>query len=79
MRAEFSTEPVGSVEFMLDVNYRRVENTPPYALAGDMYGNYNPWIPTVGTHTLTATPYSLSDATGVPSTPLTVTFTVIEG
>jgi len=68
---------VGSVSFVLDA-YRRIENTPPYSLTGDVDGNYNPWTPTAGLHTLSATPYSMSNAGGTVGTPLTVTFTVTE-
>ncbi|HET6795917.1 MAG TPA: hypothetical protein VFH40_02060 [Gemmatimonadales bacterium] len=56
-------------------NYR-TETIAPYALAGDDTGDYRPWTPTVGSHTMTATPYTGSGATGPKGTPLTVAFTV---
>src|SRR5215217_3345055 len=62
-----NTEPatVGSVRFGYDSNSNyRTESTAPYALAGDSSGNYNAWIPTVGSHTITATAYSSSGASG---------------
>ena len=59
VRANVNTTSVGSVRFALDANANfRTENTAPYALAGDSNGDFSPWTPTVGTHTLTATPYS---------------------
>jgi hypothetical protein len=78
VRADTSPFPVGSVKFGYDANPNyRVENTPPYALAGDTSGNYNPWTPSVGSHSLTATPYTASAAGGTAGTSLTVRFTVV--
>jgi CubicO group peptidase (beta-lactamase class C family) len=67
----------GSVRFGLDLqaNYR-TESDAPYALAGDRSGDYNPWTPTLGTHTITATPHSGAAATGMAGTPMSVRFTV---
>jgi hypothetical protein len=69
------TQPgtVGSVVFGLDSNASyKTENGAPYALAGDAGGNYNNWTPSLGTHTVTATPYLGGSAGGA----LSVTFTV---
>ena len=76
IRAEV-TGPVESVRFGLDgtANYQ-TESTPPYALAGDSGGNYNPWTPGLGGHTLIATPYPEDNAGGVAGTPLEIDFTV---
>ena len=76
IRAEV-TGPVESVRFGLDgtANYQ-TESTPPYALAGDSGGNYNPWTPGLGGHTLIATPYTEDNAGGVAGTPLEIDFTV---
>jgi CubicO group peptidase (beta-lactamase class C family) len=77
VRADPSPSLVGSVRFGLDANTNyRTETEGPYALAGDTRGNYNPWTPTAGAHTLTATPYSGTGATGTAGTPLAVRFTV---
>ncbi len=79
VRANTSPATVGSVRFGLDgiPNYK-TENVAPYALAGDNGGNYNPWTPAVGQHTLTATPYTEGGAGGTAGTALTVGFTVVD-
>jgi pectate lyase len=80
IRANTSPATVGSVRFGLDgkTNYR-TENTTPYALASDDgNGNYSSWTPRLGSHTVTATPYTRSNARGTRGTPLTITFTVID-
>jgi len=76
VRANVSGSP-GSVRFSYDgtVNYQ-TENVAPYAIKGDASGDYNPWTPAVGSHTLTASPYTGSNATGTAGTALTVNFTV---
>jgi CubicO group peptidase (beta-lactamase class C family) len=77
VRAETSPSLVGSVRFALDGNSTyRTETAAPYALAGDDSGDYRPWTPTAGSHTITATPYTGSGATGTRGTPLTISFTV---
>jgi len=50
----------------------------PYALAGDDKGDYAAWTPAKGSHTLVATAYSKSDASGTASASLTLTFTVVD-
>lgn len=77
IRAEVSGS-VLSVRFGLDAESRfRTENGAPFSLAGDSNGNYNPWTPSLGTHTLTATPYSGTSASGTVGTPLAITFSAI--
>lgn len=68
---------VGSVRLGLDgkANYR-TESAAPYALFGDNSSNYNAGTLANGTHTLTATPYTLANAGGAAGTALTVTFTI---
>jgi hypothetical protein len=79
IRANTSPSTVGSVKFGLDGNASyRVENGAPYALAGDDGGDYRPWTPTPGTHTVTATPYTKSGAGGTAGTSLRVTFSVVD-
>jgi len=77
IRAETSPTVVGSVRFALDGNSNyRTETQAPYALAGDDSGDYRPWTPSAGSHTLTATPYTGASASGTKGTPLTVRFSV---
>jgi pectate lyase len=78
IRADTSPAAIGSVRFGLDgkSNYR-TDSRAPYALAGDNNGNYYSWRPSLGSHTVTATPYSEANAKGTIGTPLTITFTVI--
>jgi hypothetical protein len=79
IRANTSPSTVGSVKFGLDQNSTyRIENGAPYALAGNTTtGAYHPWTPSLGTHTVTATPYSGRDATGEQGTGLSVVMTVV--
>lgn len=79
IRANTSPATVGSVHFGLDgkSNYR-TDNRAPYALGGDNNGNYSTWRPSLGKHTLTARPYTRSDARGTAGTALTITFTVTD-
>ena len=79
VRANPGPAPVGSVRFAYDGSPNfQTENVAPYALRGDTNGNYNAWTPTLGIHTLTATPYTGSNAGGTAGTALTVAFTVID-
>jgi len=56
IRADVSGS-VSSVRFGLDGNPNyRTENVAPYALAGDSSGDYHPWTPSLGSHTVVATP-----------------------
>ena len=79
IRANSNPDPVGSVRFGYDGNANyRTESTQPYAFARDTGGDYNPWTPTVGLHTVTATPFTGAAAAGTPGTTLTINFTVID-
>ncbi|MFD1144621.1 T9SS type A sorting domain-containing protein, partial [Larkinella insperata] len=40
-------------------------------------GNYNTWVPALGSYSLTTTPYTGAGATGTAGTPLTVAFSVV--
>jgi hypothetical protein len=79
IQANTAPTVVGSVRFGYDTNANyRVETQAPYALASDTNGDYNAWTPTVGKHTLTATPFTKGSAGGEAGTPLTITLTVID-
>ncbi|MHC2993385.1 hypothetical protein OB13_18070, partial [Pontibacter sp. HJ8] len=60
-------------------NHTYTDNAAPYALFGDDgNGNYyfgNATLPT-GSYTLTATPYSGSNASGTAGAPVTLGFTI---
>jgi hypothetical protein len=49
------------VRFELDGVVFRTEGVEPYALAGDEGGDYLPWTPTVGSHTITAVVLDAAD------------------
>lgn len=68
IRANTTPETVGSVVFSDGTN-TIVDNSAPYEFP----------ITSAGSYMLTATPYSEADGGGTAGTPLTVTFTVVEG
>jgi DNA-binding beta-propeller fold protein YncE len=77
VRANTSPSVVGSVRFALDSNSNyKLENSAPYALAGNAGSDYYAWTPATGSHTLTATPFSAANGGGTAGTPLTIRFTV---
>ena len=77
IRANTSPATVGSVRFGFDGNTNaQTESTAPYALFGDVSGNYNAGTLSTGGHTLTGTPYTNKSATGTAGTSLTISFTV---
>jgi hypothetical protein len=79
LRADTAPTTVGSVQFIVDnVNYR-IENIPPYLLDGDNAGDYYSSDFIAGQHTLTAIPYTQSNAGGVAGAGLTVSFNVVTG
>lgn len=68
-----------SVRFDFDGNNGfRVENVPPYALFGDIQGDYAPGPLALGPHTLSATPFTQNGAGGQPGSTGTITFSVVE-
>jgi len=79
IRANTSPSRVGSVRFAYDAtaNYR-TENNVPYAIAADSTGDYLPWTPSLGDHTVTATPYPQMNARGTAGRALTVRFKVVK-
>lgn len=70
---------VGSVRFVLSgtESLNRIESTAPYAVHGDVAGNFNVWTPALGAYTLTSTPYSGAGATGTAGTAVVINFSVI--
>lgn len=77
-----SIEPVGSLIFYfdgvpLDINGRSIENSAPYAMAGDQSGDYyENWRIPIGSHTIRVVPYQFANGEGTEGTPLEVTITV---
>jgi glucose/arabinose dehydrogenase len=70
---------VASVRFGLDANaYYHLENSAPFALAGNSGDNYAPWTPALGSHILTGTAFSAINAGGTASQPLALSFTVVD-
>ncbi len=66
----------GSVAFYLDGELVRIDNYKDYSITGNKKDIYE-FNPSLGTHTLTAIPYSKKDGEGDEGIPLTITFTVI--
>ena len=64
VRADTDGGTAGSVAFDLDGQRFSTDNAAPYAILGDSNGAYNPWTPSAGSHTLTATVYSGPGGTG---------------
>ena len=71
------TAPVGSIRLQHN-DQARTENEPPYSLAGDANGYFNPADLFVGTHTVTIIPYSQPNLGGTPGAPTTFSFTVVD-
>jgi len=72
--------PVGSVRFALDGdNNFQIESFAPFGLRGNnANGTYVPWVPTLGAHTLTVTPYEGANATGTAGAAITWHFTITD-
>jgi len=80
VRANTLPSTIGSVLFGLDGDPdHRIENSAPYALLGNSGSNYSDWNAPLGTHTITATPYSGPDATGAAGPAISVSFTITSG
>lgn len=80
VRAETDPPLVGSVRFDLNGTIGfRIENTAPYAMAGDTAGDYAAWSPGVGVQNVVATPFTGPSATGTAGTPLGITFSLVDG
>jgi hypothetical protein len=73
-----TTGQVGSVKFILNNSLYNLENVIPYTFTGNSDTYFKPWIPKTGFYTLTATPYSKSNATGNTGKLLTIHLTVAD-
>jgi hypothetical protein len=71
---------VASVRFGLNGNASfRIENSAPFALAGDDGGgDYQSWTPGTGPYTVSATPFSSSNASGTAGTGLSLTLIIVD-
>jgi CubicO group peptidase (beta-lactamase class C family) len=77
IRANTNPVTVGSVRFDLNGVVRHsLESEAPFALFGDLRGNYNPWTPALGTHQLMASPFTGVGGSGTSGTALTLRFNV---
>lgn len=56
----------------------RTDNSSPYSIAGDTNGVFNAANLSVGTHTITATPYPKPNLGGTPGPSVTISFAVTE-
>ena len=66
-----------SVVFNINGTNTQTESVAPYAIAGDSNGNYNAWTPSVGSHTIMATPFSEPSGAGSPGASLAVVINVV--
>lgn len=78
IRAVVHPDTVGSVVFNMDNRYIVRENLVPYAIGGDIKGDYRAWTLPTGQHRLTATPYERTYGRGKKGKPHSVTFTVVD-
>ena len=81
IRANTVPALVGSVAFALDATYTHTESTAPYFLCSDNGAGVITScasVLTVGSHTLTATPYSAASLGGDAGAPFTVSFTIVD-
>jgi N-acetylneuraminic acid mutarotase len=78
IRAETNPATVGSVVFGYDSNAKfSTQTDKPYAFKGDNNGDYYSWTPTLGNHTVVATPYTQGSGKGTAGNALTINFTVV--
>ncbi|MFW5748225.1 MAG: alpha-amylase family glycosyl hydrolase [Chloroflexota bacterium] len=78
IRANFGAEEPGSVVLYLNGELSRMENLAPFALFGDINGDYSGRTLPLGTHTVLAEPYSGGSGSGDMGQTLELTFTVVE-
>jgi hypothetical protein len=79
LRALVAPTNPGSVEFDVDGNYARTEESAPYAIAGNdpNSGKYFIWNIPAGTHVIKATPWSARHRSGAQGTSLQQTFRIL--
>ena len=79
VRANTDPYQVGSVMFSYggQENFK-TENVVPYAFQSDKDGNYHPWTPDLGGHSITATPFSISNRRGEKGAALTLNITIVD-
>ncbi|MEQ9443809.1 MAG: choice-of-anchor I family protein [Cyclobacteriaceae bacterium] len=69
---------VTSVVFKLNDRTFQTQNAAPFALFSDRDGDYKEGMLPVGSHVLTATPYTRRSASGLPGMPLSISFMVTD-
>ena len=77
VRAVTNPDTVGSVTFKLNDQPVVRENHFPYAIGGDLNGDFRSWGLPTGMHTLTITPYTGKDGAGNQGVAYTATFSVV--
>ena len=75
IRAE-TTGIEGSVVFELD-GVKVIENVAPYALQGDVSGDYKVWAPTAGSYSILATPFAEPKGVGAAGDSLAIIVNVV--
>jgi hypothetical protein len=77
IRANTNSGATGSVGIRLWGSGAKaaIDNVAPYSLFWEANGNYTPWVASVGTYTIRATPFSLKDEKGTAGVPLTINLT----
>lgn len=79
LRANTSPPVVGSVRFGYDADADyRVESGAPYALASNAGADYHAWTPSLGSHTVRATPFTGTGATGGAGAARSISFNVTD-
>jgi hypothetical protein len=78
VRADANGETV-SIRFDLGGSTYSVENSAPYALAGDRKGNYHAWTPAEGELLIAATPFTRVNARGEAGDTLELQVHVVRG
>lgn len=78
IRADMGDGEHQSVKFVLDGTTVGTESVAPYAIAGNDKDDYFAWTPSVGSHTLSVTPYVDNGAHGEAGDTHTVTFNVVD-